>query len=464
MSRMGSMGLACVWAFLAMALPTVGLAQTFPTDTGVQAILEARVEEGRATGIVVGLLEADGTRRFFAAGEAGPGARPLGPTSVFEIGSISKVFTGILLAQMSATGEISLEDPVQDHLPEGVTVPSRNGRQIRLVDLSMHRSGLPGLPGNMSPADISNPYADYTVDDLYEFLLNHELTRDVGSEAEYSNLGTGLLGHTLGLVAGSDWETLVRERVLHPLGMEMSGITLSEPMQEWLALGHNEVGDVVSNWDLPTLAGAGALRSNAQDMLTFLEANVGEPGNALEEAMRVSHEPRMDLGAADRIGLNWITRQGGGRTIVWHNGGTGGYRTFVGFDPLNGTGVVVLTNSTQGSDDIGFHLLEPTVPLADPPSPPVERTEISVDPDLLEPYVGVYELVPNFLITVSMLDGGLQAQATGQARIPIYPESETKFFYKVVDAQISFVRGDDGSVTGLVLHQGGRDQPAKRIE
>jgi CubicO group peptidase (beta-lactamase class C family) len=353
---------------LLLSAPTRGKAQAFPTDTELLTLIRGRVEEGRATGIVLGVREADGTHRIVAYGDPGPGALPLSPRSVFEIGSITKVFTGILLADVAARGEVSLDDPVQKHAHPGVAVPSRDGKEIRLVDLSTQRSGLPRLPDNMDPADPTNPYADYTVEMLHEFLSGHELRRNVGAEFEYSNLGTGLLGHVLAAVHGSDWEALVRERILEPLGMRMSGIALSPEMKEHLALGHNQAGAVVPNWDLPTFAGAGALRSNAEDMLVFLDANLGEPKSALEEAMRVSHEPREEALGGMMIGLNWITRTTDDHTIVWHNGGTAGYRTFAAFDPNREVGVVVLTNSGQSADDIGFHLLDPSLPLSESPS------------------------------------------------------------------------------------------------
>ena len=230
--------------------------------------------------------------------------------------------------------------------------------------------------------------------------------------------------------------------------MDMSGVTLTPDMKTNLALGHNGRDEVVPNWDLPTLAGAGALRSNAEDMLAFLDANVGAPVGSLEEAMRVSHEPRAPAGEGAMIGLNWITRTGGERSIVWHNGGTGGYRTFIGFDPEREVGVVVLTNSSEGSDDIGFHLLDPSVPLIDPPPPPEERTEIEVRSEILQDYVGVYELAPGVQVIVSLGQGGLEVRLTGQPSAPIYPETESDFFYKVVDAQITFVRDGEGRVSG----------------
>ncbi|MDH3733271.1 MAG: serine hydrolase [Gemmatimonadota bacterium] len=436
-------------------------AQHFPDEAGLVEIIEARVDEGRATGIVVGVVEADGTRRVVAYGEAGPGARPLGPQSVFEIGSISKAFTGILLAEMAGRGEVRLEAPIQAYAHEGVTIPSRDGRDITFIDLATHRSSLPRLPANMTPADGSNPYADYTVDQMHEFLSGHSLTRDIGSQYEYSNLAVGLLGHLLAATADMEYEGLLRDRILGPLGMDMTGIELTPEMLEWLALGHAE-GRPVSNWDLPTLAGAGAIRSNVGDMLTFLEANIGEPTSELEEAMRVSHQSLMEAGGGNDVALNWHILKLEDDRVIWHNGGTGGYRTFAGFDPEREVGVVVLTNSNEGADDIGFHLLNDRIPLAPAPQPTEERVEIDLDREIMARYVGVYELTPQFKITVTLEDDGLAVQATGQPQFRVFPESETKFFLRVVDAQTTFVI-EDGEVVALILHQGGADQRARKV-
>jgi len=446
-------------AVLAGTLPLS--CQHFPDDDRLTEIIKTRVDEGRATGIVVGVLEADGTRRIVAYGEAGPGARPLGPESVFEIGSITKVFTGILLADMAERGEVRVESPISVYAHEGVTIPSRDGREITFIDLTTHRSSLPRLPANMSPADGTNPYADYTVDQMHEFLSGYDLTRDIGSQYEYSNLAVGLMGHLLAHTADMEYEALVRERILDPLGMDMTAIELTPDMREWLVLGHAE-GRPVSNWDLPTLAGAGALRSNTNDMLTFLEANIGPPTNDLERAMRVSHAGIMEAGGGNDIGFNWHILSVQDDHVVWHNGGTGGYRTFVGFDPEKEVGVVVLTNSTASADDIGFHLLNDQIPLAAAPDPSEEPVEIEVSRDVLERYVGVYEMTPEFQLTVTLEDDGLVVQATGQGEFRIYAESETEFFLRVVEAKISFVV-EDGDVTALILHQGGADQTARRI-
>ena len=439
---------------------TATAAQHFASDEDLTELIRSRVEEGRGVGIVLGVVEADGSTRIVSYGDAGPNARPLGARSVFEIGSITKVFTGTLLADMVARGDVSLSDPVSDYLPDAVIMPSRGGREITLLDLSTHHSALPRLPDNMSPADGSNPYADYSVEQMYAFLSGHELRRDIGSAFEYSNLAVGLLGHVLARVGGGSYEDVVRDRVLGPLGMSMTGVTREGDLRSWMTRGHNQQGTVVPLWDLPTLAGAGALRSDVGDMLTFLAANIGPPQSRLERSMRASHEVKKTIDAQRSIGLNWLVQAVGDEMILWHNGGTGGFRTFIGFDPDKRVGVVVLTNSGHGADDIGLHLINPEIPLTPAPT---ERVEIEVGEDILETYVGEYELAPTFSIVVTLEDGALFVQATAQPRFPVFAESEAKFFLRVVDAQVSFTEDDSGAVTGLILHQNGANQPGRKI-
>ena len=435
--------------------------QHFPSSPEIQALVQARVDENRAGGIMVGVMEADGSTRIFSAGDPGPGAQPFGPRSVFEIGSITKVFTGILLADMVARGEVSFDDPIAKYLPEDeVTIPTRGGREITLLDISTHRSALPRIPDNFAPADDSNPYADYTVEQMYEFLSGHQLRRDIGAEVEYSNLAVGLLGHALAQTHGGSYEELVRERILEPLGMNHTSITLNEDMQYRLAKGHDREGNVVSNWNIPTLAGAGALRSDMTDMLKFIAANTGPAETSLEEAMRESHQARNSFGGPNDIGLNWIIFNQGEDKIVWHNGGTGGYRTFAGFDPDRGVGAVVLTNSNHGSDDIGMHLINANIPLTPPPK---EHVEIEVPATTLRRYEGVYQLMPKITNTIRFTDGQLTAQITGQDILPVFAESERKFFLKIVDAQLEFFTDELGRVTHVNLYQGGRTTKADRI-
>jgi CubicO group peptidase (beta-lactamase class C family) len=458
-------------SIITASLPVAASAQqaatrAFPPDSAVLAIIKQRVEEKRSAGIVVGLLPADGKTRVIAFGDPGPGKPPLDANTVFEIGSISKVFTSTVLAQMVLDGKVALDDPVQKFLPAGVTMPTRNGKAITLGSLSTQSSGLPRMPNNFRPKDSSNPYADYTVQQMYDFLSGYQLTRDPGQQFEYSNLGVGLLGHALALAAGKSYEELEQERVWTPLGMTNTAITLTPWMKEHLALGHDAAGAVTSNWDIPTLAGAGAIRSTAADMLEFVDANLHPERGPLGKAMELAHRERAPAGGGNvAIGLNWIILHAGTDTIVWHNGGTGGYRTFIGFEPSRKMGVVVLTNSGgAGADDIGLHLLNPALPLAPKPTPQKQRTAIELPATTLARYVGVYQLAPEFSIEVTVNSGALFAKATGQEAFRLWPESETDFFLKEIDAQVTFVRDAQGAVTGLVLHQNGQNAPGKKVK
>jgi D-alanyl-D-alanine-carboxypeptidase/D-alanyl-D-alanine-endopeptidase len=435
-----------------------------PSDSEIRQLLVDRIDrDHQSVGIVVGVIDSSG-RRIVSYGNLDKGdKRPLDGDTMFEIGSITKVFTSLLLADMVQRGEVALNDPVAKYLPPTVKMPERNGRQITLEDLATHTSGLPRLPSNLNPKDPANPYADYTVDQLYQFLSGYTLTRDIGSQYEYSNLGGGLLGHVLARRAGMDYETLVRTRICDPLGMKSTGITLSPDAKARFAAGHNQSLETVAYWDLPTLAGAGALRSDANDMLTFVAANLGYVKSPLAPAMAAMLATRRPTGTPDlEIGLGWHILTKDGNEIIWHNGGTGGFRTFIGFDLKNRRGVVALSNTstTAGVDDIGRHLLDANLPLAKPPK---EHKQVAVDPKLFDGYTGRYELAPNFILTITREGTQLFGQATGQPRFELFPEGERDYFLKVVDAQITFETDEHGKATGLVLHQGG-DKHAKRIE
>ena len=353
-------------AFL-LAAPAVLAAQQslFPSDSAIREILRERVESGRAVGLVVATYEPGRPAKVFAYGTSGRTGVPLDGDAVFEIGSITKVFTATLLADMLARGEVRLDDPVAAYLPASVRMPARKGREITLLDLATHTSGLPRLPGNFRPRDRRNPYADYSVKQMYEFLSRYRLRRDIGARYEYSNLGMGLLGHALARRAGRSYEELLIERVLGPLGMRDTRMTLTPAMRGRLATGHDDSRNPVANWELPTLAGAGALRSTANDMVKFLAASLQPAGAPLHEAMALARAPRRDARSRNmRVGLGWHILAARGTSIVWHNGGTGGYRAFLGLDERRRTGVIVLANSARSADDIGIHLLNPQLPLA----------------------------------------------------------------------------------------------------
>src|SRR5450432_1482309 len=333
------------------------IAKGFPSDSALLSVIKQRVEEKRSAGIVVGILEPDGRTRIVAFGDPGPGQPPLDGNSVFEIGSISKVFTATVLAELVKEGKVKLEDPVQKYLPPSVHVPSRSDKLITLGTLSEQNSGLPRIPTNFHPADQANPYADYSVQQMYDFISGYRLTRDPGALFEYSNIGVALLVHALSLSSGQTYEEMERKRVWEPLKMTNTAITLTPWMRQYLARGHDDNGAVVKNWDMPAFAGAGAIRSTTVDMLKFASANLHPERGTLQEAMAFAHEVRSSAGGPNAsIGLNWIIAKRSTTSIVWHNGGTGGYSTFLGLDPAKKTAVVVMTNTGgAGADDIGMH-------------------------------------------------------------------------------------------------------------
>ncbi len=451
-----------------MAQPSAESAKSswsMPSDSDIRQILVDRIDtQKQSVGIVVGVIDPKG-RRIVSYGALNQGdLRPLNGDTVFEIGSITKVFTSLILADMVQHGEVSLDDPVAKYLPPGVKMPTRGGKQITLVDLSTHTSGLPRLPGNLKPQDPENPYADYTVDQLYQFLDGYTLTRDIGSQFEYSNLGGGLLGHVLSRRAGMDYESLMHRRIAAPLGMTSTAITLSPDMITRLAVGHDASMKPAKNWDLPTLAGAGALRSTANDLLKLLSAELGYTGAPLKASMARQlsiRRPTAGIGTNTAIALGWLVRTDEAGAVIWHNGGTGGYRTYIGFNPSTRTGVVVLSNAgtAAGPDDIGQHLLIGTSLI----EPPKAHTEIALDMATKQAFAGQYQLAPNFILTVTLEGDQLFAQATGQPKVQIFPESQNQVFYKIVDAQVTFAMGTDGHAASIVLHQNGRDLPAPRM-
>ncbi|PCI52448.1 MAG: serine hydrolase [Alphaproteobacteria bacterium] len=344
---------------IAVLLPTNSYAEADTLDIDkISAALKSRVTHGDAVGVIVGIIDND--RKYIIS--AGQVSKPNGAApneqSLFEIGSITKTFTGILLADMVLKGEVKLDDPAEMYLPEGVTLPTYEGKKITLLNLATHTSALPRMPENFTPKDMTNPYADYTVQNMYDYLSAHKLTRTIGDVAAYSNLGAGLLGHIMALKAGLSYEETVKQRILTPLGMHDTSITISDQQKPRFTTGHDAAGEPTPYWDLPTLAGAGALRSNIHDMMLYLSANMGRNKTPLTPALEFSHKTRHSFGVLGmEIGLHWVTKSDSDKTVVWHNGGTGGYRTFTGFDQKNNRGVVVLSNSNDNSDAIGWAVL-----------------------------------------------------------------------------------------------------------
>jgi D-alanyl-D-alanine-carboxypeptidase/D-alanyl-D-alanine-endopeptidase len=289
------------------------------------------------------------------------------------------------------------------------------------------------------------------------------LPRDIGAEFEYSNIGLALVALAVEQVTGKSYASLLEERIFTPLGMTETALTTTPELKGRLAGGHDAARNPVSNWDLEVFAGAGALRSTVADVSKFIAAASGAGPSPLDPAFAIMlKRTRASDPSGSKVGLGWFTLTHPKGEIAWHNGMTGGYNAFAGYDRATGKGVVVLSNmaSTVGIEDIGFHILAENLPLT--PMPKL-RAMAAIDPAVLDRYVGKYALTPAFVLEVTREGDRLFVQATGQEKLPVFAQSETTFFYKVVDAQLSFELGADGKATGLTLHQGGVSQPGQRV-
>ena len=447
---------ACVLLVPALG-PATAEAQFFPPNEELEVMLRYLVEDGLTPGIVLGILEDDGSTRTISYGTGGPGTRPLGAQSVFETGSVNKTFTATLLADLVAQGKVALEDPVAKYLPAEVRVPSLAGREITLLDLATHRSGLPKSVDNHQPADPQSPYADFTMETIYAFLASHELRREPGAGFEYSNLGFQLLGHALGRAAGMSYSELHRQRILEPLGMTATGPTHEGETAGWITQGHRSGAAVTSLMGAEASLGAGSYLSTVEDLLLYLKANVGLPGSELEQAMKVAQEVRAAWGeGSGNIGLAWRSDTVQGRLIVEHGGNTAGFTSLIAFDPERRVGIVMLANTFAYPDRTPIDLLAFGPHKATP--------EAWLEPEAMTSLTGEYVYPSGQALHVRMeSEGHLTAQRERRARFRLFAESDTAFISDRGSPRLIFIRGDDGEVSGVRLEPGPSGEIARRV-
>jgi D-alanyl-D-alanine-carboxypeptidase/D-alanyl-D-alanine-endopeptidase len=329
----------------------------------IDLLAERAMHPRRRIGLVVGCLAGD-ERRVVGCGRLRRhGQDPPDGGTVFEIGSITKVFTGLLLADLAERGIVALDDPVASHLPPSVRVPALGDRPLTLGDLASHAGGLRRDPkGTLRRwlGDRHNPYAALSVEELYAGLARTRVRRRPGERVKYSNLGAGLLGNALARAGGQSYEDLVRDRICAPLGMGDTVVTLTGEQAARLATGHTRRGRPVAPFQLPALVGAGGLRSTAADLLRFLEANLDPARTPLASQLERAQQPRFQRRGGWGVGLGWMIarppRAAG--PVLWHNGGTSGFRSFVALDRGAGTAVVVLSNTARSVDRLGLRLLK----------------------------------------------------------------------------------------------------------
>jgi len=318
----------------------IGDADALDLRAKIDPLAQRLLADRAAVGFVVGIYRR-GETQVIGYGETkkGDGVTPDGNT-VYEIGSITKTFTAVLLADMVQRGAMKLDAPVQTYLPDGVTL-GVNGEPITLTHLATHTSGLSRDPENMVPADPRNPFADYTLKQLYRILTARPL-RPPG-EYLYSNFGMGLLGHVITLQANKGYEELLLERVCLPLDMRDTRPNPTASMLERLAPPYDDRLWPSKGFDLPTLAGAGGIRSTVNDMLKYVRANLVKDDTPLSRAIWLTHRRHYTMKNGSGYGLAWRMSTTG-KTLS-HGGTTGGYRAFVGVVPGENTGVIVLSNT-----------------------------------------------------------------------------------------------------------------------
>ncbi|MFI6848130.1 beta-lactamase family protein [Kitasatospora sp. NBC_00085] len=338
---------------------------------------------GQQVGAVVAGL-AGGAVEIRGAGStsAGPGGSVPGAQTLFEIGSVTKVFTSLALARLVLAGSAALDEPLAhvlaDALPPGVTVPTKGSAPITLQHLATHSSGLPRLPAGMllralATPNNPDPYRHCTTDTLLSGLARTRLRAVPGRSFRYSNLGAGLLGLALAHRAGTGYEELVTREICEPLGLADTVITVDEERSGRLAHGHTPGRRPVPGWHLADLAGAGGLRSTAADLATLLRAQLASAtpsattsaaapeASSPAPAIALTREVKHHVNPFAWMHLGWLAHRlhprQGGHLQIWHNGETGGFRSFVAFDPEKQVGVITLANTRRSVDPAGVSLL-----------------------------------------------------------------------------------------------------------
>jgi len=393
--------------------------------------------------------------RYAVTGKAEP--EGISPSErVFEIGSITKVFTGLLLSQAVIEKKVRLDSTLKELLKPGFEFADPRVGEITLLQLSTHTSGLPRLPDNMGPDPDSadDPYGDYDRKRMDDFLAKVKLQGGPPYPASYSNYGVGLLGELLADAYGKSWEALIKEKITEPLGMKDTAMIPGKDQQARLAPPYQ--GDKQGHpWTFEAFAGAGALRSTAADLMTFGEAMITPERTSLTLAIRRMmevHAPFDDMGSD--IGLGIIIGKLDGAREYMHSGGTGSYRSVLQVIPAKKSVKIVLINN----DAIPA---EAVLGAAREEAKPEAAPEMNLAADELDAFTGIYEMGPTARFTVLRRDDALFVRLTGQAFLPVKPLGKDRFRYTDVAAELQFTR-EGGAVKSVTLFQNGRELLAKR--
>lgn len=418
------------------------------------ATLASEVIDGEwAPGVSIALITPDGVQ-FFGFGRTSPtDAEAPGPDTDFEIASVSKVFTGLLLAIAAIQGELKLDDPLQRHLPK-LRVPRFDHLDITLEHLATHTSGLPRLPSDFAPSNPADPYADLTLAGLSKSLTAVEIKTRPGSRYAYSNLGAGLLGHALALRLNQSYGELLRTRITLAIDMPSTGL---KPLAKRIAAGYTDTMPT-SAWHFGALQGAGAVHSTTRDLARFVQAFLGQFDTDLTAPMKLALEPRRRAGKG-QIALGWHISPSG---VYWHNGQSGGFHSFVAMDRKRGLGVVVLANgATPMIDPLGNVLL--LMLRGDPYRFQLARPT-QVDPASLSRFVGHYAVEAGVEVEVVEEAGHLYARPPGMPKARLYATGPADFSLRVAKLKFRFVTDEpDAPAQRVVLVENGKEQVAERV-
>jgi serine-type D-Ala-D-Ala carboxypeptidase/endopeptidase len=431
---------------------------TIPSNDAIRALLEQRMKNN-GVGIVVGILDARG-RQVIAHGVYAKGdARKLDGDTVFQIGSLTKPFTGLLLADMVSRGEVALDDPASKYFPAGMQLAERE-RPIVLRDLARHVSGLPSMPENLSVRGQPDAYEAYTEQQLWQFFSGWQPPRPPG-EGRYSNLGFALLGRLLGRRAGIEYEPLLAQRVLVPLQMTSTAITVTDDMKRRLAPGHDRYLRPTSGWEMVSMPASGSLRSSANDLLKLMAAYLGIESTPLDRAIALQLQDG-DGATRNVQALGWTIRPDGS---TFKDGGKSGYRSAAAFNRRTRTAVVVLANARTEDlpIDLALHLLTGRT-LAPAPAAPQQTPIVALAPAKLDRLSGRYKLASGEVVEVARSKAHLVLHAPGNGAIELHPTSETEFFLNTGNDEYVFRLGAGGRTEGVTQYGDGRSGTGKFAE
>lgn len=425
----------------------------------LEQLLRHRIlEQQAARGAVMAILSPSGRDVIVVQDDKDGGLPPLDQNSIFEIASLTKVFTALVLADDVVQGRARLSDPVQAHLPSGVQVPQFGERQITLEDLATHGSALPLWPGNLAAIapDAPDKYAGYRLDQLYSGLTDLKLGYAPGERFRYSNLGVSLLGQALAHDAGETFPALLKARVTSPLNLSDTQFGEAPSKASRRALGFDTDLNPIAPSGEGALDPAGGLRSTANDLLAFLDLflNGKGPPNLVRAAQLMLTVDRPGDDDATRMALGWRRSVAHGETYYWSNGSGDVSRTFMGFNPARGVAVVALADAASGGglDDIARRVLDPQ---QDVDASVVPRPVTVVLPEaVLQRVLGRYQYAPDDEIEITRGVTGLIV-TSGPNQFVIQPQSATHYISRMVpDVVIEFEGAEAGPATVLVVREG----------